>query len=72
MSHNIDMENRSGGTLNVLGALCVLDKITNTSGCDVNITAAPSKAAIEIWPDLSNPIRWSPAADTFFRSIRRN
>ena len=37
----------------------------------VNITAGPAIASIEIWPTPGNPVRWTPAAGAFFRSIER-
>ena len=38
----------------------------------VNVTAAPAIASIQTWPTPGNPVRWSPAAGAFFRSIERN
>jgi len=74
VGHHIDMKNIAGSSINVLGALYVLgDGIKNTNGCSVIIiTAAPNKAAIQIWPTSDNAERWSPAADAFFKSIERN
>jgi cytoskeletal protein CcmA (bactofilin family) len=37
----------------------------------VNVTAAPAIASIQIWPTPGNPVRWTPAAGAFFRSIER-
>ncbi len=42
------------------------------NSANIEITAAPDKAAIQIWPTPGNPVRWSPAAGAFFRSIERN
>lgn len=69
---HIDMGDKTGSSINVLGALYVLGGgITNTIGCIVEITAAPDKAAIEIWPELGTAQRWSPAAGAFFKAIER-
>jgi hypothetical protein len=38
----------------------------------INITAAPEKASIEIWPQAGVSQRWSPAAGAFFRDIQRS
>lgn len=55
------------------GALLILNTdIDGLSGSStVNITAAPDKAAIQVWLSPGTPTRWSPAAGAFFRSIRR-
>jgi len=72
VGHHIDMGNMTGSRITVHGALCVLDKgIMNTTGCIVEITAAPDKAAIEIWPEPGTAQRWSPAAGAFFKGIER-
>jgi Tfp pilus assembly protein PilX len=72
VGHYIDMGNKTDSCITVHGALCVLDKgIMNTTGCTVEITAAPDKAAIEIWPGPGTAQRWSPAAGAFFKGIRR-
>ena len=42
------------------------------NSANIEITAAPDKASIQIWPTPGNPVRWSPAAGAFFRSIERN
>jgi len=41
------------------------------SGSDITITAAPSKTAIEVWPQAGVAQRWEQANDAFFRSIER-
>ncbi len=41
------------------------------SGSDVTITAAPSKTAIEVWPQAGVAQRWEQAGGAFFRSIER-
>ena len=72
VGHHIDMKNQVGSSIDVLGALYVLgDGIRGTTGCSVNITAAPDKAAIQLWPTANNAARWTPAAGAFFRSISR-
>ncbi len=38
----------------------------------IDVTAEPSIASIQIWPEPGIAQRWSPAAGAFFRSIRRN
>ncbi len=69
---HIDMGDKTGSSINVLGALYVLGGgIMNTTGCIVEITAAPDKAAIEIWPEPGTAQRWSPAAGAFFKGIER-
>ena len=42
------------------------------NSANIEITAAPDKASIQIWPTPGNPVRWSPATGAFFRSIERN
>jgi hypothetical protein len=41
------------------------------SGSDITITAAPSKTAIEVWPQAGVAQRWKQANGAFFRSIER-
>ncbi len=69
----------SGGSQNVgidvIGGLFIANG--NIGGLSsslnsINITAAPSIASIQIWPEPGIAQRWSPAAGAFFRSIRRN
>jgi len=72
IDHHIDCHNKLGVVVNILGGLYILgDGIRNTSGCTVTVTAAPKKAAIEIWSASGTVQRWSPAAGAFFRSIQR-
>jgi hypothetical protein len=65
----------SGASLSVLGALFIQDgSIAGfgvTSVNPINVTAAPDKAAIEVWPTAGTVQRWSPAAGAFFKSIGR-
>jgi len=59
--------------VDILGALFIATGgivIDNNQGY-VNITAAPNKAAIQIWPEPGIAQRWSPSAGAFFRSIER-
>ncbi len=72
IEHCIDMKSQSGSHLDILGALCVLgDGIINTSGCSVNITVAPQKAAIEIWTSTTDSYQWSPIGGALFKNIGR-
>lgn len=41
------------------------------SGSNITITAAPSKTAIEVWPQAGVAQRWEQAGGAFFRSIER-
>jgi hypothetical protein len=65
----------SGANLNVLGALFIQDGGINGFGVvssnPINVTVAPDKAAIEVWPAADTVQRWSPVGDAFFKSIRR-
>jgi cytoskeletal protein CcmA (bactofilin family) len=59
--------------ITMLGALFVnsgLNVSPMYSG-NINITAVPNKAAIEIWPEPGTAQRWSPAAGAFFKGIER-
>ena len=72
IDNRIDMKNKTGSLINVMGALCITgDSLVNTIGCTINITAFPDKAAIEMWPTVDTANRWTPAAGAFFRSIQR-
>lgn len=60
--------------IDVLGALFIAagtidGMVSDTSSVD--ITAAPSRAAIQTWPVADSCVRWTPAAGAFFRSITR-
>ena len=59
--------------ITILGALFVNSGLNVSSmySGNINITAAPDKAAIEIWPTAGNAVRWSPAAGAFFKGIER-
>jgi len=71
---NIYHSGSNGASLSVLGALFIkyygIDWFESSSDIIV-VTAAPDKAAIEIWPTAGNALRWSPAAGGFFKSIQR-
>jgi hypothetical protein len=41
------------------------------NSASVDVTAEPSIASIQIWPEAGTAKRWSPAAGAFFRSIER-
>ncbi|MBN2312310.1 MAG: hypothetical protein JXM79_00180 [Sedimentisphaerales bacterium] len=58
---------RAGGT--VTGLICHwrLDE----SGSTVAITAAPAKAAVEVWSQTGDTQKWGQAAGAFFKSIKR-
>ena len=60
--------------IDVLGALFIAaggidGAVSGTTNVDV--TAAPLKAAIQTWPAADNCIRWTPAGGAFFRSLTR-
>lgn len=63
--------------LSVVGSLFIVSENIDgleesPSGSSFEITAAPDKAAIEIWPTPpGNALRWTPAAGAFFRSIEK-
>ena len=59
--------------LDVFGALCSYGGIKGmvSSGVSINITAAPSTASVQTWPSPGVPVRWSPAAGAFYKSIVR-
>ncbi len=60
----------SGADLSVRGALFILEG--GISDIDtINVTAAPDKAAVEIWPAPAAAQRWNPAAGAFFKEIKR-
>jgi len=71
VNNNIDMANKAGSYINIVGALYVGGRIINTNGCTVKITAFADKAALEIWSTASTVKRWTPAAGAFFKSIQR-
>jgi len=71
VNNDIDMANKAGSYIKVVGALYVGGRVVNTDGCTVKITAFADKAAVEIWPTASSSKRWTPAAGAFFRSIQR-
>lgn len=72
VSNRIDMENRSGSSINVLGALYIYgDGIRNTDGCSVTVTASPDKAAIQLDQADGSALRWTPAAGAFYKNIQR-
>jgi len=60
--------------IEIVGGLFTQDRgirIDNPNFGYMTITAAPSMASIQIWPTPGNPVRWTPAAGAFFRSIER-
>ncbi len=58
---------RGGGA--VAGLICHwrLDE----SGSHIAVTAAPAKAAVEVWSSTGDTQKWGQAAGAFFRSIER-
>lgn len=64
----------SGAVLSIVGALFIEDKNINgffVGSNTIVVTAAPDKAAIEVWPTAGTVQRWSPAAGAFFKEIKR-
>ena len=61
--------------ISVVGSLFIvegnMEDVELSSNSSFEITAAPDKAAIEIWPTSGNALRWTPASGAFFRSIER-
>jgi len=69
---NIDMQNTSGSSVKVYGALYIFGGgIVNTTGCTVDISGMPHKASLAIWSSGGNLTRWSPAGGAFYKSIKR-
>lgn len=68
-AENVDVD-IVGGAYITNGALEGLS--TSSVSNSINITAAPAMASIQIWPTAGNPLRWTPCAGAFFRSIERN
>ena len=72
VSKTIDMVNKTGSHINVMGALCIgKEGIVKADGCTVSITAFPEKAAIETWPTVDTAVRWTPVGGAFLRSIQK-
>jgi len=69
-ANEVNLGNVADTHVEVVGGL-VSHGIINTTGCTVNITAAPNKAAIETWDNTGVPVRWSPAGGAFYKSITR-
>ena len=71
------IEFKAGGnnmTIDVVGGLCVgsgsiINAVDSTTF--VNVTSAPSKASIRIWPAPGNAVDWSPVGGAFFKSIEK-
>lgn len=74
----VDMKN-TFSTFKVYGALYVLTEgIKNSYGCHVYVYGSQQWAALEVWPEeegdheeFGEVLRWSPAADGFFKYIKR-
>ncbi|MFA5252382.1 MAG: hypothetical protein WC454_07345 [Phycisphaerae bacterium] len=65
-----------GASLSVVGALFIrdydIDGFESSASNIINVTAAPDKAAVEIWSSTGTVLkRWSPAGGAFFKSIKR-
>ncbi|MDD5064308.1 MAG: hypothetical protein PHQ35_06065 [Phycisphaerae bacterium] len=58
----------NSGDVNITGGLFLKDLLTGAGR--MVITAAPSKTEITTWPSV-DPVRWSPVAGAFFKSIAR-
>lgn len=72
INDHIDMKNRNGCSLSVTGALFVIsDGIKNIFSSNVDITASPERAALQFWAAPGMPMRWSPAAGAFYKSVKR-
>lgn len=58
---------RAGGA--VAGLICHwrLDE----SGSNITVTAAPAKAAVEVWSSIGNAQKWGQASGAFYKSIER-
>ena len=70
IKNRIDMMNRTGSSINVLGALCVQgDGILNTTGCTVTVTTDPVQAAMKVDTAIDSTL-WTPAGDTICKSIQ--
>jgi len=59
--------------ITMFGALFVNSglNVSPTYSGNINITAVPNKAAVQIWPEPGTAQRWSPAAGAFFKGIER-
>lgn len=72
VEHHIDIKNKVGGVITILGSLYVMgDGIIDTVASSVTVTGSQEKAAIETWPNPGSVNRWAPAMDAFFKSIER-
>jgi cytoskeletal protein CcmA (bactofilin family) len=60
---------QNGGNVGINGGLFIKNAFTGVG--ITTITAAPSRTAITTWPSPGNPVRWSPVAGAFFKSIGR-
>ena len=70
VKNRIDMMDRTGSSINILGALCVLgDGILNTTGCTVTVTTDPAQAAMKIDTAIDSTL-WTPAGDAIYKSIQ--
>lgn len=78
IANRINLENGAENVdVDIVGGLYIangaLDGFgTSSVSNSINITAAPAMASIQIWPTAGNPVRWTPCAGAFFRSIERN
>ncbi len=74
INDHIDLKNKFSTTMSFLGALYILkDGIRNVSldYSNITVTAMPDKAALEIWPEAGNAVRWTSVAGAFFKSIAK-
>jgi len=71
VSGNINMNNKSGGIVEINGALCIGGGIVNTSGCSVTVTSIPNSSAIKTWSGPGSSLKWSAVGGAFFKNIQR-
>lgn len=59
--------------ITILGALFVNSglNVSPMYSDNINITAVPNKAAVQIWPEADTAKRWTPAGGAFFKGIER-
>ncbi len=70
----LDIKSSVNISVNVNGALFIrTNGIEGDTGGTIiiNVTSAPSKASIRIWPAPGNAVDWSPVGGAFFKSITR-
>jgi cytoskeletal protein CcmA (bactofilin family) len=63
--------NTTNASISVTGGLFIANGGIISDKVNINISADPVMASIEIWPVPGTPKRWSPAAGAFFKGITR-